>query len=417
MLNTRRLGRQGRIGGDLVTGGALRYNPVWEKLSKQGCGEGTVQPVMEYRLAADTSPRRGRQRGWRGLWAMMIGVIALGLLASVGIAAAGGLALQAATPSPQSPVEAVIAVDRAPVFSQPDRNAEPFTTLFQRERVPVFGQTPDGVFLLTAVDAVQGWILRAQVDLTGDTTLIPVVSGTQPAPTVTFTPFVASPTPGGRATRTPLPTGTPTSAPTNSPAPVLTPTTLPAAETPVATLPAGASSELPAVVPGVPPPLEITLPDDWKAVHVEVPFRAFDGQVYSVPLSVYTGPLPGGVTGYVYLYWGFPNVVDFDGNYNPWADGVQLLRGSLIGESCNLGIDQQMTFRVGAYEGVGTFYAAVSCESETDTAGWFAALRVDEGSYAFFTAVEPFSALADQIAPLQAILDSIVFLPPDVSPN
>ncbi len=368
-----------------------------------------MQPVMEHHPAA-ASPRRSRQRGWRGLWAVITGVIALGLLASVGIAGAGGLALQAATPSPQSAVEAVIAVDRAPVFPLPDRNAEPFTTLFQRERVPIFGQTADGVFLLTAVDGAQGWILRAQVDLSGDTALIPMVSGTQPAPTVTFTPFVASSTPGSRATRTPLPTQT--NVPTNPPLAV-TPTSLPAAETPVATLPAGTPSDLPAVVPGVPPPLEITLPEDWKAVHVEVPFRAFDGQVHSIPLSVYTGPLPGGVTGYVYLYWGFPNVVDFGGNYNLWADGVQLLRGSLIGESCNLGIDQQMSFRVGAYEGVGTFYAAVSCDSETDTAGWFAALRVDEGSYAFFTAVEPFSALADQIAPLQAILDSVVFLPPN----
>ena len=88
-------------------------------------------------------------------------------------------------------------------------------------------------------------------------------------------------------------------------------------------------------------------------------------------------------------------MVDFDGELNLWADGVQILRGSLVGSSCNLGLDEQRTFSVGGHEGVGTYYAAVGCADETDTTGWFAALRMDEGSYAFFTAVEH-STLAER---------------------
>ncbi len=144
--------------------------------------------------------------------------------------------------------------------------------------------------------------------------------------------------------------------------------------------------------------------------------RTFDGQTRSIPLTIYFGPLSDSVQGYIYLYWGFPNVVDFDGTFNLWADGVQILRGSLVGPSCNLGLDEQMTFSVGGHEGVGTYYAAVGCADETDTTGWFAALRVDQGSYAFFTAVEPFDALIAQRGALQAILDTVEFLSSDAGP-
>jgi hypothetical protein len=66
---------------------------------------------------------------------------------------------------------------------------------------------------------------------------------------------------------------------------------------------------------------------------------------------------------------------------------------------------------VGSQEGVGAFYQADKCQEEKDTSGWFVSMRVDNGSYAFYTAVEPWDALSDQRLFLQTILDSVVFLP------
>jgi hypothetical protein len=167
------------------------------------------------------------------------------------------------------------------------------------------------------------------------------------------------------------------------------------------------------MLPGVPPPLEITLPDGWQAAHLVVPLRTFDDNLHDIPLTIYFGPLPGDASAFIYLYWGFPNTVDWvTGEFNLWADGVQLLRGSLVGETCNLGVYDQQTFMVGGLEGVGAYYQAADCEGESDTAGWFSTLRVNNGSFAFFVAVEPWEARTAQRDTLQAILDSVKFLPP-----
>ena len=64
---------------------------------------------------------------------------------------------------------------------------------------------------------------------------------------------------------------------------------------------------------------------------------------------------------------------------------------------------------MGDHEAVGAFYQADSCEGESDAAGWFAALRLGGGNFAFFTAAEPIAALPDVVDDLQAILDSVVF--------
>ena len=321
---------------------------------------------------------------------MMLIVLALGMT--------GVVRAQGQSPTPPASVLATVAVERAYVFARPERTADVLTYVYQRERLPVLGQTADGRYLLVEVETLQGWVLAAQMDISGDLTSVPVWGGTStPQPTRT-------PGPRATATVTPLPTHTPLPTRTSSFTP--DPTAL-AAGTSTPT------NELPPVLPGKPPPLTIDLPAGWESLHLEVPFRSFDGVLRSVPLSVYYGPLEGQVQGYIYLYWGFPNVVDFDGEYNLWADGVQLLRGSLVGDSCNVGLDEQRTFKVGGLEGVGTYYAAVACTDQKDTTGWFAVLRVYEGSYAFFTAVEPFDALVSQRAALQAILDSVRFLPPD----
>ncbi|MEW6579809.1 MAG: hypothetical protein AB1435_11510 [Chloroflexota bacterium] len=347
--------------------------------------------------SANSSPGPRARRGrWARLWAALASLI-IAVCAPAAVVGAQGR-----TPTPPGAVTALVAVERAFVFPAPDRSAAPLTYVYQRERLPVLGQTASGVYLLVAVEDLEGWVLAAQMDVSGDLAAVPVVEERRVTPTLTFTPFRATPT-AAAATRTPLPTRTPV--PTAS---------APATPVPSGTVPPAA--DLPAVLPGKPPPLRITLPEGWNALHLEVPFSTFDGQTRSIPLTIYVGPLPGGVQGYIYLYWGFPNVVDFDGEFNLWADGIQILRGSLVGSSCNLGLDEQMTFTVGGHEGVGTYYAAVGCADETDTTGWFAALRVDEGSYAFFTAVEPFDALADQRGALQAILDTVEFTPPDAEP-
>ena len=86
-------------------------------------------------------------------------------------------AIYAQTPDPTAvPVEAMIVVTQAPVFPLPDRNAAPLTYLYERERVPVLGQSPDGVFLLVIVGDQQGWILLAQVEVSGDLTAVPIVA-------------------------------------------------------------------------------------------------------------------------------------------------------------------------------------------------------------------------------------------------
>jgi hypothetical protein len=322
-------------------------------------------------------------RFWAGVLIVCLLLILTGTVSA-------GPAGQPPTPT-ISPVEAKIAVERAVVFPIPDRNAEPLTYLYERERVPVLGQTSDGLFLLVALGDQQGWILTAQADLSGDLAAVPVVSGT-PAPLPTATHVQPTELP----TRTPLPSPTPETAPVVGP---LMPTATP-------------GGEIMPMLPGVPPPLTITLPDGWEEVHLVVPLRSIAGDMHDVPLTIYFGLLPGNVTAFIYLYWGFPSTVDLKtGEYNLWADGAQILRGSLVGYTCNLGVYDQQTFMVGGLEGIGAYYQAADCVGENDTAGWFTTLRVDNDTFAFYVAVEPWDARTAQRENLQAILDSVVFLP------
>ena len=302
-------------------------------------------------------------------------------------------------PSPTPAAQAVIAVDRAVVFAAPERSAPPLTYLFERERVPVLGQSADGRFVQVFVDGtVEGWVLRAQVEIEGGDGAVPVIGAASP----TAARQAATPTPTPQVTRTPRASATATTAPSPAPSAI--------ALSPTAAAPID-EVDLPSVLPGTAPPLAITLPDDWQALDLLVPLRTFDGVHHSVPLSIYVGPLPGGATGYVYLYWGFPYTVEVTGAFNLWADGVQILRGSLVGDSCNLGLYEQQAFEIGDRQGVGAYYQASECGDETDTAGWFTALRVGRGHFAFYTAVEPWSSLAEHEDALQAILDSVEFLP------
>lgn len=214
-----------------------------------------------------------------------------------------------------------------------------------------------------------------------------------PVPTDTATPLPTDrPRPTATLTRTPLPTLTPTD-PNAPPAPTPTP------------------SGTPELVEGVPPPFDITLPPGWGERHTIAPVR--DGVTQSgVPLSVYGGPVPGyeGYNGWIVVFWGFPSL-SATSEPDLWADGLRFLRGALIDSSCNIGTDLQRTFEVGGETAAGTFFQAVGCHGEPDTAGWFAGLNVPEqgGSYVFFAYVEPIEGYEESIDTLQAVLDSVTW--------
>jgi len=322
-----------------------------------------------------------------------------------------------ATPT-AAPPEAMILVERAGVFPAPDRDATPFTYLFERERVAIEGQSEDGTFLQVTVEGRAGWILRAQVEVSGDLAQVAVASApegdaaTEPVP-------VAPPSPTPTAATSPTPPASPATLETAEPDQPATGTpTLPApvasgpTRTPLPTRTPGGDATLSDMMrPGEPPPLDITLPEGWQAAHLLVPFSTVGGQ-REMPLTIYTGPLGDGVTGIIYLFWRFPSIVAPNGELNLWADGVQILRGSLIGTACNLGVYEQQTLTVGGQSGVGAFYQADACEDQTDTAGWFVTVRPANISFAFYTAVEPLEAMPDHVAALQAILDSVRFHAP-----
>jgi len=310
--------------------------------------------------------------------------------------------------APSSTPRAVIAVERAQVFAQPDRNADPLTFLFEREQVPLRGQSADGTFWAVTVDGQEGWILAAQAELSGEPAQLEVIdpaagsTSATPSPEPTSTAATAAPVTTPTEPVTPRPSRTPT-----EPAPTST-----ARPTSAAIVPDDAATPTEArIFPGTPPPLSLDLPAGWEAAHILLPFRT-PVSVSEVPLSLYEGPLSGGATGHLYLFWGFPNVTGPSGEIDLWTDALQILRGSLVDQSCNLGIDlDPKTYQVGAHEAVGSLFSAVECEGEPDTAGFFAALQVEGGNYAFFFAVEPPGAFADQFPALRAALESVRFTP------
>jgi len=306
--------------------------------------------------------------------------------------------------APSGPPSAVIAVERAVVFPWPDRNAPPLTYLFEREQVTVRGQSADGAFWLVAVGAGEGWILAAQADRIDDAPL-PVIELNAPDATST-PPATLTRTPALTSTSTPAKSATPRATP-----PTLTITPFPPPTSAALNVPegVGATSTPRSIWPGTPPPLTLELPAGWQAAHVLLPFQT-PASLREVPMSLYEGALPGGATGHLFLFWGFPNVTSPTGEISLWTDALQLLRGSLVDQSCNLGIDlTPKMYRVGGHEAAGTLFSAVDCAGEPDTAGYFAALQVEGGNYAFFFAVEPPGAFADQLPTLQAILDSVRF--------
>jgi hypothetical protein len=177
----------------------------------------------------------------------------------------------------------------------------------------------------------------------------------------------------------------------------------------------------------VPPPIDITLPQGWKA--------GYDAQVLAdvepnkfriIPVAVYSGPITGG-TGTIALYWGFPNLVTPDDasmaqaamgmtlaatpEPDLWSDGVRILRSAVIESDCNIGVDVRRTYRVGLLSAEGTQFSAVTCTKSKlpDTRGWFAGVKEKGVNFVFYVFSDPITAMDTSSGELQAILDTVRF--------
>lgn len=172
--------------------------------------------------------------------------------------------------------------------------------------------------------------------------------------------------------------------------------------------------DLDSLVPMRPPPLNITLPEGWQSFDTTQPITEIDGTLEVIPLTVYFGPVTGGI-GQIIVMWAFPSFSPSNApnslEENLYFDGLRLLRFALFDANCNIGTDVERTYFIGEQRAQGTLYSAVDCPDGTpDIRGWFAGV-VDSGiNYMFFMGAEPITAM-DGTAPqeIQAILDTIEF--------
>lgn len=221
------------------------------------------------------------------------------------------------------------------------------------------------------------------------------------------------------AEATPEPTPSPQPSPTIPPVPTATPFVMPTAEpsqTPIPTTPTMTPFVLD-ILTGIqqPPPIDITLPNDWRFGYDTLILPDVGEYVYQ-PFAVYTGAVTDGI-GTITLLWDYRSITtgnplspDF-GTTDGWIDGLRLLRTVVFENECNFGTaPRRDDYSVGGLPAVGTLFSAVDCPELPDTRGWFAALTVNERKFIFYMYTEPIEAMDGQ-APfdLQAILDSIVF--------
>lgn len=312
-------------------------------------------------------------------------------------------------------VTAVIIVPRAIALTAPSRDAAELTTLLQGEQVKVLRQTlPDAlgtIFYEIELGTQRGWVLSSQVEISGDAStlgiaFVPTASPETIAQGVTSIPTTAVPTRPPTATPTAT-VVTPTSA---------EPTALPNNITPSAS--PVIANDNPSIQVGEAPPLSLTLPEGWDVGHFLIPVSGSIGQG-SVKMTVYEGPLPDGVKGTIWVVWGFPPIINPNETnasgtlqLSLWPDGIQYLRGLLF-PGCNIGLytDNRQTYDMGGYEGEGTTFSAVSCDSgASDISGWWVGVHVNEENFIFYMGVEPVDRIAEGLGPLQAIIDTLQFV-------
>jgi protein-disulfide isomerase len=167
----------------------------------------------------------------------------------------------------------------------------------------------------------------------------------------------------------------------------------------------------------IPPPITLTLPNDWGYAYDGLIIQDIDG-LRAIPFAVYQGDVPGG-TGTIVVLWGFPNLVGVspadiaNAEPNLWADGLRLLRLAVIEEGCNIGTDLRREYSVGGLAATGTQFSAVNCPELPDTRGWFAGLQAQNLNFVFYIFTTPITALDGAAPTLQRILDSVAFQPLD----
>jgi hypothetical protein len=222
------------------------------------------------------------------------------------------------------------------------------------------------------------------------------------------------------------PTSTPTATPTLLPS--LTPTALPSltptlGAEPISEATPETTVETLALTPlagfGVEPPVTMTFPDGW-GYHIDTFALADVADLRAIPVVYYEGPIAGGAgVGKIYLFWGFPNLVDpFPDDAttlapNLWSDGLRLFRLAMVDPGCNSGTDIQRTYRIGNQSAVGTQFSIVDCPESPDTRGWFAGTQVNGLNFVFFVLAEPIETMEVADEELQSILNSAVFNVPE----
>lgn len=207
----------------------------------------------------------------------------------------------------------------------------------------------------------------------------------------------------------------------------VTPTVSPSPSVPVLT----ATPILVEPLMGLPfePPMEIILPDDWERVLLDTYIyydimgdtADSDGQLETVPIAVYNGPINGG-EGWIVVLWGFDSIVPMDttpeeyAERAAWLDGLRMLQFVVFDVRCDIGTAPQGDYKIGEYSAIGTSFSVADCPFDVpDTRGWFASLNVQGLSFAFYVYTDPILAPNSQgEAELQAILDTVEFNVEDI---
>lgn len=324
-----------------------------------------------------------------------------------------------------------IVVAETDFLDKPSDDANPIFRAVQDDEFQASYKTPVGEdgnsFYGVRLPNATGWIRSDLVEVSGDTAaLVVVISPTplfvpstvattppaataivnQPTPTITLFPAVGSPdgssssTPeSSTATATPVlsqPSATATLAVTRTPRPTATPT-----ERIIRQVDA--------------PSLNISLPEGWQEGHILVPVvSALSAGTTDVRLSIYEGPLPGGLTGHIWIVWGFPGIMPpFSQEVDLWPDAILYLR-QLLFNTCNINANPEgrTTYLLDELEAIGSTFQAVDCGGGlSDMAGRFMAVSVEDINYSFYFGVEPANAVSEGLLYMQALINSVDFLP------